>query len=186
MAASNRAGRSKPGVAEKTAVRPDAADVDLIIAASRALLWLVLAIPGKGMLYRWAAAASLYRHGHAIGDSGDLAPWLLIVTRGFGPAIRLPGDRITARYAAKARLRDHRAGKDSPAGCSFSGSGASARSCPWPRMEGSAAYMTHALCFEVLGQFASDVARSITHQRVGIDSANLCDPHRRPCTPAAR
>ena len=55
------------------------------IPASRALLWLVLAVPGLGIFYRWAAAPSLYGYGHAIGDSGDWAAWLLMVTLAVTP-----------------------------------------------------------------------------------------------------
>ena len=46
------------------------------MAASRPLLWLVLALPGLWILYRRAAAPDVYGYGHAIGDSGDWAAWL--------------------------------------------------------------------------------------------------------------
>ena len=48
------------------------------IPASRALVWLVLALPGPWILYRRAAAPNLYGYGHAIGDSEDWSAWLLM------------------------------------------------------------------------------------------------------------
>ena len=58
------------------------------ISASRPLIWLVLAVPGLWILYRWAAAPGVYGYGHAIGDSGDWAAWLLMLTLAVTP-IRL-------------------------------------------------------------------------------------------------
>jgi sulfoxide reductase heme-binding subunit YedZ len=55
------------------------------IPASRLLLWLVLALPGLWILYRWAATPDLYGFGHAIGDSGDWAAWLLMLTLAVTP-----------------------------------------------------------------------------------------------------
>ena len=55
------------------------------IPASRALLWLVLALPGLWILYRWAATPEAYGFGHAIGDSGDWAAWLLMLTLAVTP-----------------------------------------------------------------------------------------------------
>jgi len=50
------------------------------VTASRSLLWLCLALPGVWILYRWTANPSAYGYGHAIGDSGKLAAWLLMLT----------------------------------------------------------------------------------------------------------
>ena len=58
------------------------------IANSRPLLWLVLALPGLWMVWRWAITPDAYGYGHAIGDSGDWAAWLLLVTLAVTP-IRL-------------------------------------------------------------------------------------------------
>jgi sulfoxide reductase heme-binding subunit YedZ len=58
------------------------------IPASRPLLWLVLALPALWILYRWTTAPNAYGYGHAIGDSGDLAAWLLMLTLAVTP-IRL-------------------------------------------------------------------------------------------------
>ena len=58
------------------------------LANSRALLWLVLALPGVWMLGRWATTPELYGYGHIIVDSGDWAAWLLMVTLAVTP-IRL-------------------------------------------------------------------------------------------------
>ena len=58
------------------------------LRASRPLLWLVLAAPGLWILYRWNTAPDVYGYGHAIGDSGDWAAWLLMLTLAVTP-IRL-------------------------------------------------------------------------------------------------
>lgn len=58
------------------------------ISASRPLLWLLLALPGLWILYRWATAPKVYGYGHAIGDSGDWSAWLLMLTLAVTP-IRL-------------------------------------------------------------------------------------------------
>lgn len=58
------------------------------IPASRLLLWLVLALPGLWILGRWASVPDDYGYGHAIGDSGDWAAWLLMLTLAVTP-IRL-------------------------------------------------------------------------------------------------
>lgn len=55
------------------------------IPASRLLLWLVLAMPGLWIAYRWAATPDVYGFGHAIGDSGDWAAWLLMLTLAITP-----------------------------------------------------------------------------------------------------
>ena len=58
------------------------------ITPSRLALWLLLALPGVSILVRWAVTPDLYGYGHAIGDSGDWAAWLLMVTLAVTP-IRL-------------------------------------------------------------------------------------------------
>src|SRR5688572_2840005 len=55
------------------------------LPASRLLLWLVLAVPGLWILWRWATAPQVYGFGHAIGDSGDWAAWLLMATLAVTP-----------------------------------------------------------------------------------------------------
>lgn len=52
---------------------------------SRPLLWLVLAAPGLWILYRWTTAPDVYGYGHAIGDTGDWAVWLLMFTLAVTP-----------------------------------------------------------------------------------------------------
>ena len=54
----------------------------------RAALWIVLALPGAWILGRWALTPDEYGYGHAIGDSGDWAAWLLMATLAVTP-IRL-------------------------------------------------------------------------------------------------
>lgn len=46
---------------------------------SRPLLWLVLALPGAWIAWRWLVTPDLYGFGHAIGDTGDWAAWLLLL-----------------------------------------------------------------------------------------------------------
>ena len=46
---------------------------------SRPLLWLVLALPGVWIAWRWLVTPDLYGFGHAIGDTGDWAAWLLLL-----------------------------------------------------------------------------------------------------------
>lgn len=53
---------------------------------SRPLLWLLLALPGLWIFYRWATVPAAYGFGHAIGDSGDWAAWLLMLTLAVTPA----------------------------------------------------------------------------------------------------
>ena len=55
------------------------------IPASRALLWLVLSLPATWILYGWCATPDVYGFGHAIGDSGDWAAWLLMLTLAVTP-----------------------------------------------------------------------------------------------------
>ena len=52
---------------------------------SRPALWLVLALPGLWMSWRWIATPDAYGYGHAIADSGDWAAWLLLVTLAVTP-----------------------------------------------------------------------------------------------------
>ena len=56
--------------------------------SARRILWIVLALPGAWILGRWAFTPDAYGYGHAIGDSGDWAAWLLMVTLAVTP-IRL-------------------------------------------------------------------------------------------------
>ncbi|WP_120075531.1 ferric reductase-like transmembrane domain-containing protein [Aurantiacibacter odishensis] len=58
------------------------------ILKSRPFLWLVLALPGIWILGQWAVTPRTYGFGHAIGDTGDWAAWLLMVTLAVTP-IRL-------------------------------------------------------------------------------------------------
>lgn len=58
------------------------------IPVLRLLLWLALSSPGLVILYRWIATPGVYGFGHAIGDSGRWAAWLLMLTLAVTP-IRL-------------------------------------------------------------------------------------------------
>lgn len=75
------------------------------ISASRPLLWLVLAIPGLSILYRWMSVPEKYGYGHAIGDSGDWAAWLLMLTLAVTP-IRLMFRRRSFSTWLMRRRRD--------------------------------------------------------------------------------
>ena len=57
----------------------------MAVLRSRPLLWLVLALPGAWMLWRWWATPDLYGYGHIIGDSGEWAAWLLMATLAVTP-----------------------------------------------------------------------------------------------------
>ena len=54
-------------------------------ANSRPLLWLILALPGLWIAWRWTMTPDLYGYGHAIGDTGDWAAWLLMATLAVTP-----------------------------------------------------------------------------------------------------
>lgn len=75
------------------------------ILASRPLLWLFLALPGLWILYRWAATPTSYGYGHAIGDSGDWAAWLLMLTLALTP-VRLMFRRRNWSIWLMRRRRD--------------------------------------------------------------------------------
>lgn len=72
---------------------------------SRALLWLVLALPGVWMLGSWALTPDQYGYGHIIGDSGDWAAWLLMATLAVTP-LRLLGRRQRWTQWLMQRRRD--------------------------------------------------------------------------------
>ena len=57
----------------------------MTLLRSRSLLWLVLALPGLWILWRWGFTPDSYGYGHAIGDSGDWAAWLLMATLAVTP-----------------------------------------------------------------------------------------------------
>ena len=65
--------------------------------AQRSILWLVLALPGAWMAERWASTPEAYGYGHAIGDSGKWAAWLVMATLAVTPV------RLAMRKAAVAR-----------------------------------------------------------------------------------
>ena len=75
------------------------------ILASRPLLWLVLALPGLWILYRWIFEPSVYGYGHAIGDSGLWAAWLLMLTLAVTP-VRLLFRRHSLSIWLMRRRRD--------------------------------------------------------------------------------
>ena len=54
-------------------------------ANSRPLLWLILSLPGLWIAWRWTMTPDLYGYGHAIGDTGDWAAWLLMATLAVTP-----------------------------------------------------------------------------------------------------
>lgn len=73
------------------------------IPAPRLLLWLVLALPGAWILYRWAATPDTYGFGHAIGDSGDWAAWLLMLTLAVTPFRLMFGRRGWTAWLLRRR-----------------------------------------------------------------------------------
>ena len=64
----------------------------ILISNFRALLWLVLALPGAWIFLRWEFSPDSYGYGHAIGDSGTWSAWLLMATLAVTP-IRLAFSR---------------------------------------------------------------------------------------------
>ncbi|WP_343345954.1 ferric reductase-like transmembrane domain-containing protein [Sphingomicrobium sp. XHP0239] len=52
---------------------------------TRAILWGVLSLPGLWIASRWLLTPDDYGYGHAIGDTGDWAAWLLMVTLAVTP-----------------------------------------------------------------------------------------------------
>jgi sulfoxide reductase heme-binding subunit YedZ len=73
------------------------------IWASRPFLWLILALPGLWILYRWAATPDVYGFGHAVGDSGDWAAWLLMATLAVTPVRLLFRRRGWTTWLARRR-----------------------------------------------------------------------------------
>ncbi len=63
---------------------------------SRLALWLLLALPGAWMAWRWVGTPEAYGYGHAIADSGLWAAWLLMATLAVTPI------RLLARKSAFA------------------------------------------------------------------------------------
>ena len=64
----------------------------------RLLLWLLLALPGGWMLWRYSATPDAYGYGHIIGDSGDWAAWLLMATLAVTPIRLVFGTRPWTRW----------------------------------------------------------------------------------------
>ncbi|WP_237489016.1 ferric reductase-like transmembrane domain-containing protein [Tsuneonella aeria] len=74
-------------------------------ARRRPLLWLVLALPALWIAWRWLATPDAYGFGHAIGDSGDWAAWLLLATLAVTP-VRLAFRKSSIAVWAIRRRRD--------------------------------------------------------------------------------
>lgn len=60
------------------------------VPVSRLALWLLLALPGAGMLYAWNTTPEDYGYGHIVKDTGKWAAWLLMATLAVTP-VRLLG-----------------------------------------------------------------------------------------------
>lgn len=75
------------------------------VSAPRLLLWFVLAVPGIWSLASWLLTPDEYGYGHAIGDSGDWAAWLLLLTLAVTP-IRLAVPRVALSKWLVKRRRD--------------------------------------------------------------------------------
>ena len=72
---------------------------------NRPLVWLVLALPALWGGWRWLAMPDAYGFGHAIGDSGLWAVWLLMATLAITP-LRLLAKRSPLVAALARRRRD--------------------------------------------------------------------------------
>lgn len=75
------------------------------VVNSRPVLWLVLALPGLWMIGRWTVTPELYGYGHIIGDTGEWAAWLLMLTLAVTP-IRLMFRRQSWAQWLMRRRRD--------------------------------------------------------------------------------
>lgn len=73
------------------------------VAGSRAILWVLLAIPGLVMVARWIATSEAYGYGHALAESGDWAVWLLMVTLAVTPIRLAFGARPAIKWLARHR-----------------------------------------------------------------------------------
>lgn len=70
---------------------------------SRAFLWLVLALPGLWIAWRWLMTPDAYGYGHAIGESGDWAAWLLMATLAVTPIRLVFRKRAFAQWLMRRR-----------------------------------------------------------------------------------
>ncbi len=70
---------------------------------SRPFLWFVLALPGLWIVWRWVFTPDAYGYGHAIGDTGDWAAWLLLVTLAVTPVRLLFRRQKWAQWLMKRR-----------------------------------------------------------------------------------
>jgi methionine sulfoxide reductase heme-binding subunit len=66
--------------------------------ALRCLLWLILALPGMWIGWRWWATPEHYGFGHAVKDSGDWAAWLLLAALAVTPLRLIAGTRPFTRW----------------------------------------------------------------------------------------
>ena len=73
------------------------------MTAARASLWLALALPGLTICARWAMSPDEYGYGHAVGDSGLWAAWLLLLTLAVAPIRLLFGARRWTAWLARRR-----------------------------------------------------------------------------------
>lgn len=73
------------------------------LARSRALLWLLLALPMLAIAAQWLLLPDRYGAGHAIKDSGDWAAWLLLVTLAVSPLQLLRRRAAPVRWLAARR-----------------------------------------------------------------------------------
>mgnify|MGYP002777010777 CR=1 FL=1 len=72
---------------------------------SRPALWALLALPGGWIAWRWITVSQAYGAGHAIGDTGMWAAWLLLVTLAVTP-VRLLARKSGAVHWLARRRRD--------------------------------------------------------------------------------
>lgn len=72
-------------------------------APARPMLWLVLALPGVWIAWRWATTPDSYGFGHAVKDSGDWAAWLLLATLAVTPLRLMLGTGPLTRWLLRRR-----------------------------------------------------------------------------------
>ena len=75
----------------------------IFVPTRRLLLWLILTLPGLWLAGRWKFTPDAYGYGHAIGDSGDWAAWLLMVTLAVTPLRLLFRKSAVAKWLVRHR-----------------------------------------------------------------------------------
>ena len=93
--------RNAAGRKGKSGEQPRGSSFQLVFG--RKSLWLLLALPGLWLAWRWLFTPDQYGYGHAIADSGDWAAWLLMITMAVTPVRLLFRKRKWALWLMRHR-----------------------------------------------------------------------------------